>query len=75
MEVHGIEWKKCIGVSSNEACTMTRKHSQIVTQIKVIASDAKSVHCSNHQEAVAATKLLAILKTVLSEAVKRRNFN
>jgi hypothetical protein len=49
---------------------MTRKHSQIVTQIKVIASDAKSIHCSNHQKAVAARKLLAILKTVLTEAVK-----
>jgi hypothetical protein len=49
---------------------MTRKHSQIVTQIKVIASDAKSFHCSYHQKDVAARKLLAILKTVLTEAVK-----
>jgi len=62
--------EKCVGASSNEACTMTRKHSQIVTHIKVIASDAKAVHCSNHQEAVAARKLLAILKAVLTEAVK-----
>jgi len=33
MEIHSTEWKKCAGVSSNEACMMTRKHSQIVTQI------------------------------------------
>lgn len=70
MEVHGIQWKKCVGISSTEACTMTRKHSQIVTQIKVTASEAKFVHCSNYQEAVAARKLLAILKPVLTEAVK-----
>jgi hypothetical protein len=39
-------------------------------QIQVVACDAKFVHCSNHQEAVATRKLPAILKTVLIEAVK-----
>jgi hypothetical protein len=74
MEVHGIEWKKCVRLCSNGARTMTGKQSGVVTQIKAVAPHAKFVHCSIHQEALAARKMTAILKTVLIEAVKVVNF-
>jgi hypothetical protein len=53
---------------------MMGKHSVDVAQIKEFAPDAKSVHCSIHQEALATRRMLAILKTVLTEAVKVVNF-
>jgi hypothetical protein len=49
---------------------MTGKHSGVVAQIKEVAPDAKFVHCTTHREALAARKMPAILKTVLTEAVK-----
>jgi hypothetical protein len=52
---------------------MTGKHSGIVAQIKAVAADAKFVHCSIHREALAPRKMLAILKTVLTEPVKAVN--
>jgi hypothetical protein len=76
MKIHGIEWKKkiCVGVCTDVARAMTGKHSGVVAQIKEVATDAKSVHCSIHREALAAKKIPAILKTVLTEAVKVVNF-
>jgi hypothetical protein len=74
MKVHGIAWKKCVGVCSDGARAMTGKHSGVVGQIKDVAPDAKFVHCSIHREALAARKMPAILKTVLTEAVKVVNF-
>jgi hypothetical protein len=53
---------------------MTGKHSGAVAQIKEVAPDVKIVHCSSHREALAARKLPAILKTVLTEAIKVVNF-
>jgi hypothetical protein len=43
--------------------------SRVVVQIKEFVPDAKSVHCSIHQEALAARRMPAILRTVLTEAV------
>jgi hydroxypyruvate isomerase len=50
------------------------KHSGLVAQIKEVASDAKFVHCSIHLEPLATRKMPAVLKTVLTEAVKVVNF-
>jgi hypothetical protein len=74
VKVHGIEWKKYVGVCSNGARAMTGKYRAAVAQIKEVAPDAKCVHCSIHREAVTARKMPAILKTVLTEAVKVVNF-
>jgi hypothetical protein len=49
---------------------MTGKCSGVVAQIKEVAPDAKFVHCSIHREALAARKMSAFLKTVLTEAIK-----
>jgi hypothetical protein len=53
---------------------MTGKRSGVVAQIKEVAPDAKFVHCSIHREALAARKMPAISKTVLTKAVKVVNF-
>jgi hypothetical protein len=73
MKVHGIEWKKCVGVCSDGACAMTGKNSGAVVQIKEVAL-MLNLFTSIHREAVAATNIPAILKTVLTEAVKVVNF-
>jgi hypothetical protein len=52
---------------------MTGKQG-VVAQIKEVAPDAIFVHCSIHREALAARKMPAILKTVLTDAVKVVNF-
>jgi hypothetical protein len=62
--------KKCVGVCTEWARATTGKHSRVVAQIKEVAPDVKTVHCSIHREALAARKLPAILKTVLTEAIK-----
>jgi hypothetical protein len=75
MKVHGIEWKKkkCLNLLRWSTCN-DGKNSGVVAQIKEVAPDAKFVHCSIHREAVAARKMPAILKTVLTEDVKVVNF-
>jgi hypothetical protein len=73
MKVHGIEWKKCVRFCFDRARAMMRKHSGVAAQIKAVAPDAK-FHCSIHQEALAARRMPAILKTVLTEAVEAVNF-
>jgi hypothetical protein len=45
---------------------MTGKHSGVVAQITEVAPDAKCVHCRIHREVLAARKMPAILKTVLT---------
>jgi hypothetical protein len=69
---HRME-KKYVGVCSDGARAMTGKHSGFVAHIKEVAPDAKFVHCSIHRQALAARKMPAILKTVLTEAVKAVN--
>jgi hypothetical protein len=74
MKVHGTEWKNCVGVCSDGARAMKGKHNGVVAQIKEVAPDDKFVYCSIHREALAARKMPAVLKRVLTEAVKFVNF-
>jgi hypothetical protein len=66
--------KKCVGVCTDGARVMTGKHSGVVAQIKEVAPDVKFVHSSIHRKVLAARKLPAILKTVLTEAINVVNF-
>jgi hypothetical protein len=61
-------------VCCNEECAMMGKHNGVVAQIKEVAPDDKFVHGSIHREALATRKMPAILKTVLTGAVKVVNF-
>jgi hypothetical protein len=53
---------------------MTGKHNAVVARIKQVSHDARSVYYGIHLEALADRKLPAILKTVVTEAVKIVNF-
>jgi hypothetical protein len=53
---------------------MTEIHSGFVAQFKEVTPDAKFIHCSIHREALAARKMPAILKTVLTVPVIVVNF-
>jgi hypothetical protein len=46
----------------------------VVAQIKEVAPDAKFVHCTTHRGVLAARKMPAISKTVMTKAVKVVNF-
>ena len=74
MKTNNIEWKKCVGVCSDGARSMTGKHSGVVAKIKEVAPDVKFVHCSIHREALATRNMPQPLKTVLNESVKIVNF-
>lgn len=71
---NGIEWSKCVGVSTDGARAMLGQHSGVVSRVKAVAPQASSVHCSIHREALAAKKMPLNLKTVLDQAVKAVNF-
>ena len=71
---NGIEWSRCVGVSTDGARAMLGQHSGVVRRVKAVAPQATSVHCSIHGEALATKKMPPDLKTVLNEAVKSVNF-
>jgi hypothetical protein len=74
MKVHGIEQKKtCQRLLRWSTCNYG-KTLWICCQIKEVAPNAKFIHCIIHREALAARKMLAILKTLLTEALEVVNF-
>lgn len=50
---NGIEWKKCVGLSSDGARAMAGIRTGLFPRIKAIAPDCVWVHCSIHREALA----------------------
>jgi hypothetical protein len=74
MKVHGMEWKKYVGVCCNGVLAVAGKHCAIVAQIKDAASGAKFIYSSVLRQPLAARKMPAILKTVQTEGVKVVNF-
>uniref|UniRef100_A0A3B1IGP9 Uncharacterized protein n=1 Tax=Astyanax mexicanus TaxID=7994 RepID=A0A3B1IGP9_ASTMX len=71
---NGIEWSKCVGVSTDGARAMMGQRSGVIASVKAVAPLATSVHCSLHREALAAKRMSRDLKIVLDEAVKIVNF-
>ena len=57
------------------AKTKTGRHSGVVTRVQAVAPDATWVHCSIHQEALAAKGMPDSLKDVLDTTVKARTLN
>ena len=53
---------------------MTGRHSGVITRVQAVAPDATWVHCSIHQEALAAKGMPDSLKDVLDTTVKMVNF-
>ncbi|CAM4588713.1 unnamed protein product [Lepidochelys olivacea] len=69
----GLDFKFCVGVCSVGATAMTGWHSGVVTQIKALAPECKSVHCFLHRESLTTKKMSTELNSVLSEVVKILN--
>ncbi|KAL0829195.1 hypothetical protein ABMA28_004032 [Loxostege sticticalis] len=74
IEKHGIDWTKCVGISTDGAKAMTGRISGLISMIKNLAPEVKSVHCALHREALASKKIPDDLKTALSEVVKIINY-
>ncbi|XP_057184698.1 zinc finger BED domain-containing protein 5 [Triplophysa rosa] len=71
---NGIDWSKCVGLSTDGARAMTGHRNGLVARVKTLAPLVSSVHCSIHREALATKKMPTDLKCVLDEAVKIVNF-
>ncbi|CAM4465380.1 unnamed protein product [Caretta caretta] len=71
---HGIDWQHCVGVCTDGARAMVGRHSGVMAYIRKVAHNATWVHCSIHQEALAAKKMPVEMKGVLDPAVKTVNF-
>jgi hypothetical protein len=69
-EGHGIDWTRCVGISTDGAKAMTGRISGLITRIKHVAPEAKSTHCALYREALASKTMPEDLNTALSEVVK-----
>lgn len=70
-----IPWKKCIGLCTDGAASMTGKHSGVLAKIRSVASENMIfTHCFIHREHLAAKKLSTQLNDALTQAVKIVNF-
>lgn len=65
---NGIDWSKCLGLSTDGARAMLVHYSGVVAPL--MSSD----YCSLHQETLATKKMPTDLRCVLDEAVKIVNF-
>ena len=70
----GIEWKKCVGVSTDDAASVTGVHHGVVKQIQDKAENAKWTHCFLHRQNLATRQMSPELHEVLSIAVKIVNY-
>lgn len=71
---NGIDWSKCVGLSTDGARAMVGHRNGVVARVKTAAPLMSSVHCSLHREALATKKMPTDLRCVLDEAVKIVNF-
>jgi hypothetical protein len=69
-EGHGIDWTRCVGISTDGAKAMTGRISGLITRIKHVAPEAKSTHCALYRESLASKTMPEDLNTALSEVVK-----
>uniref|UniRef100_K7F206 Uncharacterized protein n=1 Tax=Pelodiscus sinensis TaxID=13735 RepID=K7F206_PELSI len=69
-----IDWKKCVGLSSDGARAMAGSCTGLVLQIRAVVPDCVWVHCSNHREALAVKTMPSLLSSTLQECVKFINY-
>jgi hypothetical protein len=58
-------WNNCIAVCSDGAASMTGKKSGLITRIKTVNPEIRSIHCLIHRQALASKKLSSDLNDVL----------
>uniref|UniRef100_K7GA61 DUF4371 domain-containing protein n=1 Tax=Pelodiscus sinensis TaxID=13735 RepID=K7GA61_PELSI len=69
-----IDWKKCVGLSSDEARPMAGSHTGLVLRFRTVAPDCVWVHCSSHREALVVKTMPSLLSSTLQECVKFINY-
>lgn len=74
IQTNGIDWVKCVDVSTDGASAMAGAHKGVVTKIQQVSPKANFVHCSLHREALLIKRCPTDLKTFLNEAVKTVDF-
>ncbi|MEE6510581.1 hypothetical protein FKM82_030541 [Ascaphus truei] len=71
---NGIEWKKCVGLSSDGARAMAGARTRLFPRIKAVAPDCVWVHCSIHREALAVKKMPLLLTATMQQCVRFINY-
>lgn len=71
---NGIEWNKCVGLSSDGARAMSGIRTGLFPRVKAVAPECVWVHCSIHREALAVKKMPLSLTETMQECVKFINF-
>lgn len=66
----GLSWEYCVGLTTDGAAAMTRKHSGVVKQILERAPNATWNHCFLHREALAAKGMVPVLDEALKDVIK-----
>ncbi|XP_046684915.1 zinc finger BED domain-containing protein 5-like [Homalodisca vitripennis] len=67
---HGINWSKCVGLTTDGARAMSGKYTGLVGKVKEVAPLVEWTHCSIHREALAVKGMNPDLKSTLDDAVK-----
>ncbi|XP_078503770.1 zinc finger BED domain-containing protein 5-like [Lissotriton helveticus] len=71
---NGIQWSKCIGISTDGTRAMSGRLTGLVARIREINPSVVWHHCCIHRESLATKKIPEELKKVLNESVKIVNF-
>ncbi|KAJ1137675.1 hypothetical protein NDU88_004073 [Pleurodeles waltl] len=70
---NGIQWSKCIGISTDGTRAMSGRLTGLVARIREINSSVVWHHCCIHRESLATKKMPEELKKVLNESVEIEN--
>jgi len=75
IEERSLEWKKCVGISTDGAARPTGRNSGLVTKIKNMAGNSLlSTHCYIHRQNLASRKMAPELNETLSQSVRIINY-
>jgi len=67
---NGINWSKCVGLTTDGARAMSGKYKGLVSKVKEVAPLVEWTHCSIHREALAVKGMNPDLKSTLDDAVQ-----
>jgi hypothetical protein len=70
----GIQWSKCVGISTDGARAMSGRVTGRIARIRKYNPSVTWYYCCNHREFLATKKMQEELKKVLNESVKIVNF-
>jgi hypothetical protein len=70
----GIQWSKCVGISTDGARAMSGRLTGLIARIRENNPSVAWHHCCIHRESLATKKTPEELKKVLNESVKIANF-